>query len=258
MKRSLSALRFWAAMVALALIAVSSAMASEVTFAQYFQTNVSTQQWSLYSNPVGNLTTVWASGSVSFSLEQIVAPQTANFSLFATTTQSGNCVIPGCASGAFTQPGYSGTFSFIDQTAGVNFNKNLLSGTFAVTAVPASTGAQFSSSIGSTGGSFNASSTAGNLNQLVFTSDFIDFTGHTLEDSSWSLSSLIPSFSTTVAFGANHDQAYPVNSTFHSAASGTFSTDAPAVLTGVPEPASLGLMGGGLFALAFVLRRRRS
>jgi hypothetical protein len=30
------------------------------------------------------------------------------------------------------------------------------------------------------------------------------------------------------------------------------------VLTGVPEPASLGLMGGGLFALAFVLRRRRS
>jgi hypothetical protein len=253
MKRSLGALRFWAAMVALALIAVSSAMASEVTFAQYVQSNLSDQQWGLYSN--GSLTTVWASGSVDFSLEQIVGVQTANFSFWTQTAQPGSCTISGCGSGAFTQPGYSGKFSFIDQTAGVNFNKNLLSGTFAVTALPASTGAQFSSSIGGTGGSVNASSTAGDLNQLVFTSDFIDFTGHTLEDSSWSLSSLFPAFSTTAPTGIALDVAYPANSTFHSAASGTFSTDAPAT---VPEPASLGLMGGGLFALAFVLRRRRS
>src|SRR6185437_15521100 len=112
-------------------------------------------------------------------------------------SQIGNCGNPTtpCGPGdSLVQPGYAGTFSFIDSSAGSHFGTNLLSGTFAVTGSPATTGAQFSSSVGSTGGSFNASATAGNLNQLVMTSAYLNFIGQTEENASWSLSSLIPNF----------------------------------------------------------------
>ena len=63
--------------------------------------------------------------------------------------------------------------------------KNLLFGTFSVTGSPLTTGAQFSSSIGGGSGSFTSSATAGNLNQLILTSAFVNFTGQTLEVASF-------------------------------------------------------------------------
>jgi hypothetical protein len=61
----------------------------------------------------------------------------------ATSGQVGNCGVSCGAGDSFVQPGYTGTFSFID-TATVP-GANLLSGTFAVTGSPSTTGAQFSS-----------------------------------------------------------------------------------------------------------------
>ena len=125
---------------------------------------------------------------------------------------------------------------------------NLLSGTFAVTGSPSTTGAQFSSSIGSSGGSFNASATAGNLNQLVFTSAYLNFAGQTEEDASWSLSSLIPNFSTGVVVG---NQAFPAG-VFNAAGTGTFSSNPGPQ---VPEPGTMSLIGGGLIGMVLLAKR---
>jgi len=193
-----------------------------------------------------------ASGAVLFQFSgvptQFVGAQTATFTLHATSGQVGNCGVSCGPGDSFVQPGYSGTFSFID-TQDVP-GLNLLSGTFAVTGSPATTGAQFSSSIGGTGGSFNASATAGILIQLVFTSGFLSFIGQTQEDASWSLSSLIPNF----AVGAvTLNQAFPAAGPFNAAGSGTFSSNPG---PSAPEPGSVILIGGGLCAVALAMRRR--
>ncbi|MCX6625931.1 MAG: hypothetical protein NTY38_33680, partial [Acidobacteria bacterium] len=228
------------AAVALAVSAVTPAMAGPVTFAQYFQVNGAEQQWSV--STVGTTTTVSAVGQVLIHFSGVaglpfVGDETATFTLNATSSQVGNCGVS-CGSGdSFVQPGYSGTFSFIDN--GVVPGTNLLSGTFAVTGSPATTGAQFSSHVGSSGGSFDGSATLGNLTQLVFTSAYKNFAGATQENASWSLSSLQPPFATTVVVG---NQARPSSSLspFNAAGTGTFS------VSSVPEPATLGLVGGAL------------
>ena len=249
----LSTARSMAVILALAATAVSPAMGASVTFAQYLQADGSQQQWTISST--GSSTTVTASGPVLLLFSGVSGlpfsgPEAANFTFTANTTQAGNCGVACGPGDSFVQPGYSGTFSFID--AGSAPGANLLSGTFAVTGSPSTTGAQFSSSVGSNGGSFNASATAGNLNQLVFTSAYLSFLNQTNEDASWSLSSLIPIFATgPVTLG----RAFPAAGTSNTAGSGTFSSN-PGPTT-VPEPASLGLIGAGLTAFAVAMRKRR-
>ena len=247
-------LRGVAVMCALGMLAVFSAAAAPVTFAQYFQNDGNQQQWTVSTS--GTSTTVSASGNVFILFSGLsglpfAGPQNAVFTLNAISTQFGNCGV-NCGPGdSFVQPGYAGEFSFtaVDSLAGMN----LLSGTFAVTGSPSTTGAQFSSSVGSSGGSFNASATAGNLNQLVFMSDFLSFTNQTHEDASWSLSSLIPNFATGTVTG---NQAFPFGPTpFHAAGTGTFSSEPGP--TAIPEPVTLCLVGGALLGLG-VLRRKRS
>jgi len=229
-------------------------MAIPVTFGQYFQQNGATQQWSISTS--GNTTTVSASGAVDFLFSGVSGlpfsgPEAATFSFNATSTQLGNCGV-NCGPGdSYVQPGYSGTFSFID--AGAHPGANLLSGTFAVTGSPSTTGAQFSSSIGSSGGSFNASATAGNLSQLVLTSNYLAFIGETDENASWSLSSLIPNFATGTVTG---NQAYPGAGPFNASGSGTFSSNPGPVAA--PEPSTFALFGSGLLGLGCLLTGRRS
>jgi hypothetical protein len=199
---------------------------------------------------------------VSFDLSGVsglpfAGPENAIFTLDATSNTSGNCSTTCVGGDTFTQQGYSGTFSFIDNGGGFAQGSNLLSGTFAVTGIPSLTGAQFSSSLGSSGGGFNASATAGNLNQLIFTSAYLDFTGQTEETSAFSLSSLIPNFAVgTVSVIGTSSTAYPADGPFNAAGSGTFSSN-PGPNSHVPEPASMGLIGGGLVALGFAFRKRR-
>ena len=241
-----SSVRFLAVAFALAILAVSPAMATPMTFAQYLQQNGALQDWTISTS--GTTTTVTSSGAVFFlfapGLSPFTAPESAEFTLTATSNQVGNCGVACGAGDSFVQPGYAGTFSFID--TGFDPGANLLSGTFAVTGSPSTTGAQFSSHIGSSGGSFDASATAGNLDQLVFTSDFVSLVNAIEEDASWSLSSLIPNFAVgTVTAG----QAYPSGS-FDAAGTGTFSAGV------VPEPATFGLIGGALLGLGMLRRKR--
>jgi hypothetical protein len=240
-----------AACFALAILAASPSVAGPLTFAQYVQVNGAQQQWTVLT--AGDLTTASASGTVYFSFAGIpglpfAGPEIADFTLNATTNQFGNCGTICGPGDSFVQPGYSGTFSFID--ASLTPGANLLSGTFAVTGSPSTTGAQFSSSIGSSGGSFNASATVGNLDQLVLTSSYITFEDATQENTSWSLSSLIPNFATALVGGGNH--AMPAG-TFAASGAGTFSTNSPPAA--IIEPASVGLIVVGLFGLV-ILRRR--
>jgi hypothetical protein len=239
-----------ASLAALAALAASSSFAASITFAQYFQTNGAQQQWSITT--AGSTTTVTASGSVFFAFSGVsvpfAGPETANFSLSATSTQVGNCGVNCGAGDSYVQPGYAGSFSFTN--AGSMPGSNMLSGVFAVTGSPATTGAQFSSSVGGSGGSFNASATAGNLLQLVMSSDFLSFVGQDTQNASWSLSSLIPNFTTGVPVG---NQAFP-GEQFNASGTGTFSSSPGP--SAVPEPASMTLMGGGLVMVAWFGRRR--
>ena len=234
---------------ALATITVTPVRAGPITFGQVTQTNGSLQQWTISNS--GSTVTVSATGSVNFTFSGVSGlpfsgPESALFTLTATSTQLGNCGVACGPGDSYVEPGYSGTFSFID--AGSAPGTNLLSGTFAVTGSPATTGAQFSSSIGSSGGSFNASATAGNLSQLVFTSSYLNFLGQTEENASWSLSSLIPNFATgTVTAG----KAFPTG-VFNAAGSGTFSSNPGP--TSLPEPATLSLVGAALLALGLTRR----
>jgi hypothetical protein len=239
--------------LAVVVLSTGTAMAAPITFAQYFQVNGNTQQWTVSVS--GSTTTVAATGSVLFQFSGVpglpfAGPENAMFTLNATSTQVGNCGVSCGPGDSFVQPGYSGTFSFIDNGAAPG--ANLLSGTFAVTGSPSTTGAQFSSSIGGTGGSFNASATAGNLNQLVFTSAYLNFANQVNEDASWSLSSLIPNFAvdTITANQARPAAAMP----FHAAGTGTFSSNPGP--TAAPEPATFGIIGAALVGLSLKARKR--
>jgi hypothetical protein len=184
-------------------------------------------------------------------------PEAATFSLTATSTSIGDCGA-NCGSGdSLTQFGYSGTFSFVETAADSNPGANLLSGTFAVTGSPATTGAQFTGNIGSTSGSFTGSATAGNLNQLVLASAFLNFAGQTQETASFSLSSLIPNFDSSCGLGGcgSNTTAYPAAGTFNAAGAGTFSSNpGPAA---APEPATFSLIGGALLLGLGAFRRKR-
>jgi hypothetical protein len=229
----------------------TAANAAPVTFAQFVQQNGATQQWSI--STAGTTTTVLASGAVNFSFSGVsglpfAGPEPANFTLSATSNSLGNCGVNCGAGDSFVQAGYSGTFSFID--AGSMPGANLLSGTFAVTGSPSTTGAQFSSHIGSSGASFNASATLGNLSQLVFASQFLPFIGTTDENASWSISSLVPNFGVGTVIS---NQAFPLATDFNGSGSGTFSSNPGPVAA--PEPAAIALFGTGLFGLGLLARK---
>jgi hypothetical protein len=253
MRRStFSSLKYLAASCVVTAIAAVPAFAAPTTFAQFIQQDGAMQEWTVTTS--GNQTTVTASGPVDFSFSGIPGlpfsgPELATFTLTATSNSLGACGVSCGAGDSLTQAGYTGTFSFTD--AGVVPGANLLSGIFSVQGNPATTGAQFSSHVGSSGASFNASATAGNLGQLVMASAFAQFIGTTSENASFSLSSLIPDFATAVV---TNNQAYPAPGPFTGSGTSTFSSS-PAPVS-APEPSALALFGSGLFGMGLLVRRK--
>lgn len=234
---------------------VSSGSASPITFAQFVQQNGALQAWEIATSG-GSATNISVSTPVFFSFSGVAGlpfagPESALFSLTASSTQVGNCGVACGPGDSYVQPGYAGTFSFID--TGLAPGANLLSGTFAVTGSPSTTGAQFISSVGGSGAGFVASATPGNLSQLIMTSDYLSLVGQTHQNSSWSLSSLIPSFATGPVSVGVTATAFPANGSFFASGTGTFSSDPGPQL--VPEPASMMLLGAGLVGLVATRRR---
>jgi len=242
----------------LTLMAATSAMAN--TFAQVIEVGNPVQITIL--NTAGTVTITGSStaggDNFTFQVATGLGPagtsQLATFSLTATSTQTGTCGSSTCPNGdSFTEQGFTGSFSYTDAVAGPNFGKILLAGTFNVNATPANSGGKFSSTVGGTGATYEATQTAGNLNGIVMNSAFLDFTGVTVEDGTWAISGLSPAFSVN---GTTNGITLPTTGTsFTGQLTGTFSSqNAP----GAPEPMTLSLIGGGLIGLALLARRRRA
>ncbi len=212
------------------------------------------QEWNI--STTGNSTTVTSNGSVFFLFSGVAGlpfsgVQIANFTLTATSTQIGSCGVACGPGDSFDQFGYTGTFSFTDESSVPG--ALLLAGTFSVTGSPSTTGAQFNSNIGSASGGFDASATAGNLNQLVLTSQFLNFTGQTQENAAFSLSSVVPDFSVGTVTG---NQAYPSPGPFDASGTGTFASNPGPTASVAPEPDACFMIGGGLLGLGILSRKK--
>ena len=251
-------IRYLWATFAFVVLTAGPAAASVVTFAQMTQANGAQQAWSIATSTSGSTTTTTVSDSSAVFLTfsgvnglPFSGPEAAIFTLSATSTQIGSCGVNCGAGDSFSQFGYVGDFSITDN--GSDKGADLLSGVFSVTGSPSTTGAQITSNIGSGNAGFVASATAGNLNQLVLTSAFLNFIGQTQETASFALSSVTPDFALgTVTNG----QGFPATGPppFTASGVGTFSAN-PGPTNAAPEPAALFMLGGGLLGLGLIRRK---
>jgi hypothetical protein len=154
--------------------------------------------------------------------------RSGRFSLSAISSLLCNCT----TTRGFIQAGHAGPFSFTGDNIGSLFGTDFLPGIFS--------GAQVTSHLGSGNASFTASGAAGNPDQLVTASAYLDFPVTTMQEpASFSLSSLIPNFAITTAVA---NQAYP-EAAFTAAGSGAFASNPAPGAT--PAPSTLVLIGRG-------------
>jgi hypothetical protein len=231
-------------------VAVAPALANPTTFAGYTQTN-NTPDFALTSTSLGGnnyMVTINSGGQVNFAYSIGGTPfgtsvQLATLNLTATSTFSGNCAVSDAActtsGSSYTETGYSGSFSITATTPFMGLT-NLLSGTFSV--------GQLSSSIGASSGMMESTASSTNPNQVVFTSDFLNFANTVGRDATFSLASLTPIFSVLGNTGLHN--GFPAG--FNAIGSAFFS-DMEA-----PEPSMFPLLASGLLGLCLWQRKRRS
>lgn len=245
----------------LAVIATAPiASADPVTFAAFTQTSA-TKAFTWNNNrqapaaagcAAGALcSTLTGSTTVNFDFFEEVIPgglatelednQLATLTVSATTTAAASGL-----GGAFVlQPGISGTISFTRNTP-LNGLSNLLTVTFQ--------NADISARINDSTATMNGSAPPDM--QVIFSSDFLDFSETTARGFSLSLASLTPSYNLFPTW--NGTGGFPGDARqlrdFVATLSGQFSSDPPPIGE-IPEPTSMALMGLGLLAIAGTSRR---
>jgi hypothetical protein len=200
-----------------------------------------TNDYSLNGTEVFTVTNLPVSFSFSTFLNIAIpnpVPQSESglLNMDVTSTTAG-----GSGFGSIGQSGFSGTFSIIDNSGGVNNGLNLLSGTF-------NGNATISGAPGGNGMTFFDTDTSLLPNEVTFTSSFLNFTYFAgTEVASFGLSNL-----QTVLDLDSHN--YLVSTT--GAGVDTFSaTPTPPVMT--PEPETPLLSGAALLGIGLVLRKRK-
>ena len=190
--------------------------------------------------------------SVNFSfLQPKLAPFVTNVTALYTLNGQFAKNSPVSASGAFSQSGFSGTFSFISTSAITVSGPGLITTTYAAGSNLLSGSFSGGTLLGTIGGSAGANFATGvNGTTIIYTSDFLNFTPTALLDRSQSLTAVTPIFA-RAANGALRS--------FRAVAGGSFSSD-PAPLpsaNAVPEPATWAMLLVG-FAMVGLSARRRT
>lgn len=208
----------------------------------------------VYTTATGTATTPGAA-SVKFSfLIPSLAPFVTDIDALYTLNGTIAKDSPVAASGLFVQSGLNGTFSFLTTSAITVSGPGLITTTYAAGSNLLSgsfNNGNFVGNIGGTSGSSFASGPAGT--NIVFTSDFLDFSSAVSLDRAQSLTAV------SGAFG-KHAGINGSLSSFRAVVGGQFSSDpVPLVnaVAGVPEPASWAMMLIG-FGLVGVATRRRT
>jgi len=253
--------------MALAVIQCVPASASTITFMQDTQALLN-NEWTITNNG-SNTITISAAGLTNMTFGNTgtfldgLSPLQANFTLSAVSSTAGSCNNTCANNDPFNESNFSGSFHFL-ATSLDNFlysipvGTNLLSGTFNVTL--GQHGATFSSAAGNGSATLQDSTDPLNTTQLVFSSAYLDFSGQTGENASFSLSSVSPNFALTSPLPAGcgasplaQCTAFPAGS-FTAAGTGTFAS-APGF---APEPGTMTLFTAGAGLLALLGRRARS
>lgn len=205
----------------------------------------------LYSTATDNATTA-GSRLVSFSfLQPSLSPVATN--IVASLTLLGSSPNIATQSGSdLIQSNVGGGFSFVSTstiTVGTNTyapGSNLLTATFG--------GATITGLRGGSAADFSASTDL--AQSVVYTSDFLDFSGVTGSEFTFALGNLRSILSALPGGPLGTQTPNTALRTFRSEGSGTFATTELPFVIGVPEPQTWGLMVVGFGMVGLQVRRR--